>query len=631
MPNKTCSKILTLIVLLTGVFSQAAEVYVSPNGKDSNTGDSLNPLATVSAALRKARELRRLNKLDKNEGIQIIMKDGLYRLYEPILLRPEDSGTPNSPTVIRAEGKSRPIISGGIKIENWRRANTTDLNFKIENNANNVWVANLPHFGGNIVDFRQMWVDGEKAKRATNLGEKELDRVLSVDTENEIMWIPTPEWDFKNPEDLEFIIHQWWAIANLRVKSLERRGDSTAVKFHQPESKIEFEHPWPAPFIDSKKEYNGNSAFYFTGAAELLSEPGEWYLDKRNLKVYYYPKNGKNPNKTEIIAPVLENLVKIKGTLDKIVSNIQFENINFQHSTWMRPSKEGHVPLQAGWSIIDAYKLEEPGTPDKAALENQAWIERQPASFEVLNARNIKISGCKFSHLAATGLDFISGVTESEIIGNVFEDIGGTAIQAAFFGGSEFEAHLPYQPKDHREIVHHLNIHNNYITNVTNEDWGCVGISIGVAHDIDISHNEVSNINYSGICLGWSWTKTISIAKNNRIHANRIHNFAKQMYDVGGIYTLSAQPNTEISENAIYDLKEAPYAHMPHHHQYIYYDEGSSYIRSINNWTEKDKFFENSPGPGNLWENNGPGVAKEIKDNAGLQPEFQKIKNEYGK
>ncbi|WBL24693.1 right-handed parallel beta-helix repeat-containing protein [Zunongwangia sp. HGR-M22] len=627
MLSKIYLRLLSILLLLFGSFSHAAEIYVSPNGKDSNTGDSLNPLATVSAALRKARELRRLNKLDENEGIQIIIEDGIYRLYEPILLRPEDSGTLDSPTVIKSADKSKPVFSGGIEIQNWKKANTTNLNIDSAIN-NNLWVADLPLFGGNSIQFRQIWVDGQKARRATNLGEQKLNRILSVDSENEIMWIPTPNLDFKNPEDLEFVIHQWWAIANLRVKSLERHGDSTAVKFHQPESKIEFEHPWPAPFIDSKKEYNGNSAFYFTGAAELLSEPGEWYLDKRNLKVYYYPKNGKDPNNSEIIVPALESLVEIKGTLDKTVSNIQFENISFQHSTWMRPSQKGHVPLQAGWSIIDAYKLEEPGTPDKAALENQAWIERQPAAFEVSNANNIKIIGCKFSHLAATGLDLISGVAESEIAGNVFEDVGGTAIQAAFFGGAEFEAHLPYQPKDEREIVHHLNIHNNYITNVTNEDWGCVGISIGVAHDIDISHNEVSDINYSGICLGWSWTKTISIAKNNRIHANRIHNFAKQMYDVGGIYTLSAQPNTEISENAIYDLNEAPYAHMPHHHQYIYYDEGSSYIRSINNWTEKDKFFENSPGPGNLWENNGPGVAKEIKDNAGLQPEFQQIKNE---
>ena len=199
------------------------------------------------------------------------------------------------------------------------------------------------------------------------------------------------------------------------------------------------------------------------------------------------------------------------------------------------------------------------------------------------------------------------------------------AIQAGFFGSTAFEAHLPYNPEDEREIVHHIDIKNNYIKDVTNEDWGCVGISVGVAHNMDISHNEVTDVNYSGICVGWSWTKTITAAKNNKVHANRIHHFAKQMYDVGGVYTLSAQPNTVVSENAIYDLVDAPYAHMKHHHQYIYYDEGSSYIRAIDNWTEKEKFFSNSPGPGNEWTNNGPMVSKAIKDKAGIEKEYQDI------
>ena len=626
MSFKISFKILVVVFLILGLNANAAEIYVSANGKNSNSGEKNHPLATLGAALRKARELRRLDKVKPGETVEIVLEGGLYQLYEPILIRHEDSGTPDSPTLIRSADGAKPIISGGVRVKDWQEVSDSPLDIPSEVN-NKLWVADLPEFGGNIIQFRQMWVNGKKAKRATNFGEKKLNRILSADSENEIMWIPTPEWNFQNPEDLEFVIHQWWAIANLRVKNIEVHGDSTAVTFHQPESKIEFEHPWPAPFIDSKNEYNGNSAYYFTGAAELLDTPGEWYVDQKKGKIYYYPQTGENPNSSEIIVPVLQSLVKIKGKIDRPVSNIQFRNIGFQHTTWRRPSTEGHVPLQAGWSIVDAYKLKEPGTSDKESLENQAWIERQPAAVEVYNASNIKFKGCEFQHLAATGLDYVTGVSYSSVIGNTFKDIGGTAIQAAFFGGPDFEAHLPYQPRDEREIVHHLKIQNNYIQDVTNEDWGCVGISVGVAHDIDISHNEVYDVNYSGICLGWSWTKTITVARNNTIHANRIHHFAKEMYDVGGIYTLSAQPNTVISENAIYDLVKAPYAHIPHHHQYIYFDEGSSYIRAINNWTEKDKFFSNSPGPGNKWKNNGPDVSEEIKNSAGLEPEFQHLKN----
>lgn len=614
-----------IIVILCCVWGNAQEIYVSPLGNDSNVGTKDQPVAILNQALRNARNLRRLQKIAPKDTVEILLKQGVYQLYEPILIRPEDSGTPDSPTVIRSEGQQKAVISSGVEITNWIK-NTIGVQGIPEAISSKLWVADIPRVGGQNLDFRQLWVDGVKAKRSTNLGEGKLNRILSVDKENEILWIPTPKWDFSNVQDLEFVIHQWWAIANLRVKSIEVQGDRTALRFHQPESKIEFEHPWPAPFIDDKKEYNGNSAFYFTGAAELMDQPGEWYVDRKASKVYYYPKKDDAINDSKIVVPSLETLVNIKGNINAKVSNIHFKNISFQHSTWMRPSEQGHVPLQAGWSLVDAYKLQQPGTPDKQSLENQAWVERQSAAVEVSNADHIRFERCTFKHMAATGLDYIIGVSHSQIIGNVFFDIGGTAIQAGFFGGPDFEAHLPYNPTDQREIVHDLDIENNYIEDATNEDWGCVGISVGVAHDINISHNEVFDINYSGICVGWSWTKTISIAKNNRIHANRIHRFAKQMYDVGGIYTLSAQPNTVISENAIYDLEEAPYAHMPDHHQYIYFDEGSSYIRAENNWTEKDKFFSNSPGPGNEWKNNGPKVSKEIKNNAGLEPEFQNIK-----
>lgn len=624
MKTKTLYKISLFFILLIGTTVNAAELWVSPSGNDSNPGTEEEPLASVHMALRKARELRRLNDPSVKDGVKIYVQDGTYYFHEPLLVRPEDAGTAESPTVILADEGANPVFSGGVKVEGWKRFNGP-LEGLPEVAEGQVWVADVPVVGGQEVQFRQMWVNDTKAVRATNLTDGELDRILSVDAENEEMWIPTPEADFENLNDLEFVIHQWWAIANLRVKDMEVHGDSTKLTFHQPESQIEFEHPWPAPFIDDKNEYNGNSAFFFQGALELLNKPGEWYLDKKEGKIYYWPKDGDDLTNDDVIVPFMESIVQIKGDLEMPVEYFSFSDIGFEHATWMRPSERGHVPLQAGFYILEAYKLQEPGTPDKSSLENQAWTGRQPAGVTVENASYINFEDCVFQHMAATGLDFVSGVDYSNVVGNLFRDIGGTALQLGYFGGPDFEAHLPYNPEDERELVHDIEIKNNLITNVTNEDWGTVGIGVGFAHDINIEHNEIRDINYSGISVGWGWTRTISASRNNRVHANKIHNFAKQMYDVGGIYTLSAQPNMEISENAIFDLVDAPYAHMPHHHQYIYFDEASSYIRALDNWTERDKFFSNSPGPGNEWKNNGPDVSKEIKNKAGLEPEYQHL------
>lgn len=624
MPLKFKSLIIILSALIieTGYCFASDNIWVSPTGSDANPGTNEKPFRTVSMAIRHARELRRLHDSSIDQGIHIFLKGGTYQQYEPLILRPEDSGTPDSPTFIEAAQGEEPIISGGINVKGWEKVHKNIAGLPKEAQGK-IWSADIPDCGGHFLEFRQLWVNGQKATRASSFNDGKLPRILSVDKENETLWIPKPAVKFNNPSEMEFVIHQWWAVAFLRVKNIHVTGDSAAVTFYQPESKLEFEHPWPAPFIDKKKNMNGNSAFFFTNAIELLNQPGEWYEDLKAGKIYYWPRQGENLEKDQVIAPFLETLVQIEGSLDRPVSFINFKGINFEHTTWMRPSKYGHVPLQAGMFLLDAYKLKIPGTPDKAGLENQAWVGRQTAGVTVNNANHINFEGCTFCHMAATGLDLISGTSNDKVEGCFFHDIGGTGIQEGYFGDASFEAHLPYRPVDDRTVCQSDYISNNLITDCTNEDWGCVGIGVGFAHDIRIEHNEICNINYSGISLGWGWTKTINCMRNNRVFANKIHNFARQMYDVGGIYTLSAQPNTEISKNAIFNLEKAPYAHDPNHFQYIYFDENSSFIRATDNWSEKDKFFSNSPGPGNEWKNNGPQVADSIKAQAGLEENFR--------
>jgi hypothetical protein len=595
-----------------------ADIHISPSGNDANPGTAEKPLATVHRAMRMAREWRRLNNPWVKDGIRIVVADGVYRFVEPLLVRPEDSGTADSPTTIVNAPNSNPIFSGGVNVTGWRKS-SGNISGLPSVAKGKVWEADAPRVGGRYFDFRQMWVNGVKAVRASNLNDGALDRILSVDNANQHLYIPNPKTALGKAPNLEFVIHQWWAIAILRVKGIESVNGQTRLKFHQPESRVEFEHPWPAPFIDEKKELNGNSAFYFVNAIELLNSPGEWYFDQRAQKVYYWPRENENLAKADVVVPYLETIVKITGHADSPVSHVRFDGIAFEHATWLRPSQAGHVPLQAGFYLLDAYKLEVPGLPDKAGLENQGWVGRQSAGVTVVYANHIHFTNCRFEHMAATGIDLVKGTSHNRIENCTVRDIGGTGIQVGFFGDEAIEAHIPYNPSDERELCRFETITNNLVTDCTNEDWGCVGISVGFAHDISITHNEVSHVNYSGICVGWGWTKTVTCMKNNLVHANYIHHFAKQMYDVGGIYTLGAQPNTVISENRIENLEKAPYAHIPDHHQYIYFDEGSSYIRAINNWTERDKFFTNTNGPGTEWTNNGPQVSEEIKMRAGRQ------------
>jgi hypothetical protein len=612
---------LFLIIISFGFTTQAADIWVSPKGSDQNEGTKEQPLATPGAALRKARELRRLNDASVKEGIHIIIKGGIYQLYEPLFVRPEDSGTADSPTTIEAAPGETPVFSGGVAVTGWRKLTRPVLGLPITA-LGKVWVADAPVVGGNMLSFRQLWINGNKAIRAKSLNGEMMDRILSLNHKEQSCWIPKPKTsDLSKVEGMEMFIHQWWAIAVLRIKLIQVQGDSAKLTFEQPESRVESEHPWPAPFISKKP--GGNSAFYLSNAIQFLDEPGEWYLDSRTRKLYYWPRKGEVMASANVVAPALETLVKVEGTIDNPVSYLFFRGVSFQYSSWLYPSQAGLVPHQAGMYMLDAYKLKVPGTPDKKGLENQAWVGRPASAVAVSYANHTGFEACRFEHMASTGLDYKRGTHDDEVKGCVFKDVGGSGMLAGVFSDEASEVHLPYNPKDLREVCTNEHISNNLITDVSNEDWGCVGIGAGYVKGIDIEHNEICETSYTGISVGWGWSKTANVMSDNKIYANKITHYAKHMYDVAGVYTLSAQPGTVISENYLDSIYKAPYAHDPVHWFYLYLDEGSSNITVKDNWCPGEKFLKNANGPGNVWENNGPMVSDKVKNGAGLTPDYQ--------
>ncbi|MDP4278074.1 MAG: right-handed parallel beta-helix repeat-containing protein, partial [Bacteroidota bacterium] len=309
--------------------------------------------------------------------------------------------------------------------------------------------------------------------------------------------------------------------------------------------------------------------------------------------------------------------------------NLTFEGLTFSFTSWMRPSTQGHVPLQAGMYLLDAYRLKPKGTPGNPnkGLDNQAWIGRPPAAVQLNGVCQTTFAGCRFEHLGSCGIDYGKGTKEDTIRGCLFTDIAGNGIQAGQFSDPGVETHLPYNPADERELCCQLTIQDNYITNVTNEDWGCTGIAAGYVRGINIAHNEISEVSYTGISLGWGWTKTSNCMRDNRVFANYVYHYAKHLYDVGGIYTLSVQPGTVLSENVIDSIYKPAYVHDSNHWFYLYTDEGSSYITVRDNWCPAAKFLANANGPGNNWENNGPMVADSIRLKAGLEPAYKYLKS----
>ena len=611
----------TAICILCSHWLLAGEIWISPKGSDFNDGTRQSPKATLTSALRQAREWRRTEDNRIQGGITIYMEGGTYAFHEPVFIRPEDSGTKESPTIIRSVGDEKVILSGGISINGWKK-------------QGKVWVADVPVFNGRPLDFRQLWVNGKKAVRARDVEDFEkMNRICSVDEKNEILYVPVVSIRrlIDNKGNLkakyaEMVLHQMWCVANLRIRSVEVQGDSAAIRFHQPESRIQFEHPWPRPMVTTDGH---NSAFYLTNARELQDVPGEWYHDIDARKVYYYPREGEKMQEAEVIVPAVETLVRVEGTLDRPVCHIRFEKITFSYTTWMRPSEKGHVPLQAGMYLTDGYRIDPKMQRNylNHPLDNQGWLGRPAAAVRVVAARQIDFERCRFEHLGSTGLDYEEAVQGGVVRGCLFRDIAGNGLLVGSFSPAAHETHLPYDPADRREVCTQQHINNCYFTEIGNEDWGCLAIAAGYVGDVNIEHNEISEVPYSGISLGWGWTQTVNCMRNNRVHANLIHHYAKHMYDVAGIYTLGSQPKSYVTENCVHSIYKPGYVHDPNHWFYLYTDEGSSFITVRDNWTEGEKYLQNANGPGNVWENNGPKVDSVIRERAGVEAAYKDLLN----
>ena len=552
---------------------------------------------TIEQALQQARLLVMQHYGDW--GV-LQLKPGVYRLSQPIVVRPEDK-------YITLKANGDVTISGSVLIKGWRR-------------QGKLWVADVPEFNGRPLEFRQLWVNGRKAVRARDVSDfEQMQKIRSMDKAKETLYVPAAAVKaIANEKHAEMVLHEMWCVANLRIKNIRMMGDSAAVTFHNPESHVHFMHPWPSPMVTPGGKHN--SAFYLTNARSLLDEPGEWFLDTDAHRLYYYPRPGEDMRTAEVEAPALETLLRVKGTPDRPVSHVTFEGIRFAHTTWLRPSLKGHAPLQAGMFMTEAYKI----APRKLIrrngdhkLDNQGWVGRPEAAVSVNGANYVHFKNCRFEHLGSTALDYHLFVKDCSVEGCHFEDIGGTAILAGSFGPEAHEAHLPYDPADRRETCTDLTIANNRIHDATNEDWGCVGIGAGYVRGIRIENNEISDVSYTGISMGWGWNQQPCAMADNHVRRNFIHHYARHMYDTAGIYTLGCQPHTFIEENVVDSIYTPSYVHDPEHWFYLYTDEGSSGITVRNNWTPSEKFLKNANGPGNTWENNGPQVSDSIRAAAG--------------
>ncbi|MBD3320722.1 MAG: hypothetical protein GF350_06480, partial [Chitinivibrionales bacterium] len=600
--------------------------YVSPNGSDNNNGTSEQPFKTIE----KAKETVRTIRANMTADIEVILLPGRYDLTSTLRFDENDGGTNNHKIIYKAQTPNTVSISGGKPITGWQSI------------GNNVYKASWASLGFDPKGFRQLYVKGKRCIRARHpnltqrdehdyyLGNGNTDylRLTRWDKVSRIIEVPSSNiQNWTNLKQIEMIVQMQWERNWMRIDTFATLGDIALIAIKPEERDVVFYRPWP------RRE--NNQPFHFENSPDFIDMKGEWCTDINAKEVYYMPRDGEDLSTDIAIAPYLDTLIKIEPQADSIydesrfenpVKNIEFYGIIFEYAGFMRPSYKGHIAVQAE----DYTWL---ATPDGQYV----WYHMMLGNIYLNSAEYCKFEECVFRHLGGTGLALHYGCHYNEVIGNIFYDISGNGIAEGETHDSIIEGDQTWQPgspvklTNEKRLTQYNTISNNYITKIGQEYTGALAVQSGYTKGVTISHNEVFDIPYSGLAFGWGWDVWVTPCRENVVRANKIHKVMTFMEDGGGIYTLSRNPGSFIDSNCIYNMHKYNSSYTMFFN--IYCDEGSSLISVKDNRIyDTDNSLSvklNQPGPGLDIGVNGLDIPEYICEYAGIQPEYQHIKNNH--
>ena len=521
--------------------------YVSPNANEGGTGSMDAPFRT----LEQARDAVRKINANMGNDIYVFLRAGTFRLDKTFELSAQDSGRNGHRIIYKAYNNEDVTISGGASITGWSQVGTSSL-----------WSAPTD---GRI--SRQLFVNGVRATRARAdtaiAGWEKIkpDKVnnlpggyrISSNTSSQLA-------NWGNLQDVEIVSTKQWHQNRCKIDHI----DSTALSDPTIPNVYIQEPCWSNSNMAKKDVVNIGIPDRIENAYELLDQPGEWYLDKTTRTIYYYPHPGETMTNVVVTMPVIETLIRgsgalgVNGSSDEFLENITFQGIRFAYTTWLQPeSSYGFAEVQANQFRDAAGKVVSPS----AAVE-----------FEY--SRNIILERNSFTHLGGMGAFFVRGVTGSTIEGNTFDDISSNGIQLM---GRQLGD--PNQSNMNNDIVGDNSIVNNYITGIGAEYPGAIGILAEYVNNTSISNNDIENVPYSGISIGWGWNIPNGITGGNSILHNLIVKSMQSMDDGGGIYNVGQAKDdkpeelTKIAYNVITDIPATALKGRP-----LYMDQGSGNI-----------------------------------------------------
>lgn len=513
-------------------------LYVDPQGDDrwsgqQATADPVNkrgPFATLARAKQAIAQLKTASET-ANRPLQVMLRGGTYFLTEPLIFRMADSGQREQSITYQSYPQEQAIISGGRKITGWQTATLNELK---------LWTVDLPQDANLSWQFQHLWVNGIRRSRSRYPDTGYL-QIRKPESEKGQPWsegnlsVEYRRGDLadlagKKLQDAELIVLNLWTESRLPIQNL----DSVNRKIYFQKKSV--------------FKLNPGDYYYLENSLDFLTTPGEWYLDRQRAKLYYLPFPEEDLATTEIIAPILDSLLVLRGdsSSDQYLSHLKFQNLTFAHTDWhLPPNLTGYNQNASG--VLAAIRA--------TKIKDCVW------------------HGCSFAHLGNYALELGDDCQHNRISACAFFDLGGGGIKI----GNQYPQ-AAHQNSD--RPAHHNFVIGNHLYDGGKFFHSAVAIAVFKSHHNLIARNHIHDFHYTGITVMGTWGTKPTSAYQNLIEYNHVHHIGKLsdgkgpiFDDLGGIYILGQQPGTKVRHNTIHDINALRYGGWG-----IYLDAGSSYI-----------------------------------------------------
>ncbi len=535
------------------------DLIVSPNGDDSNKGTLESPLKTVKGAKDRLKLLKGVT----TETVTVWFRSGTYLLTEELTFDSSDF----SNVIYRSYPNEDVVFSGSVDFTEWTptKINATKA-FVTDVDTENLYFRSL--FKGEERLQISKW---PKTGSFTVTEAKDEDSFNANDSHGgNASGFFNLHAAFYTDKARDFI-----NLSDVNVRIMHKWCDDILPLYSTDASTGRGEVSKPAAMTIEKGDN-----FVYENVREALTEPGEWYLDRTEKKLYYIPEKGETAEDLVLSAPVTEKFIDINGVSDITFSGINFKNTDWDFvsgSLWISSLDETH-PLYGN--------IKYNPTHPQAAFET-------PAVINVTNSTGVNFINCEFKNLSNTAIKYNTGSKNSVVKSCLFDQIGGNAI---FIDG-------PFEIPAKTSNIDVTDCHIGYYGRIYNNS---IGVLITHATDCDITYNEIHDGWYTAVSVGWNWGYSDNPTNNIKIQNNLIYNIGNGwLSDMGGIYSLGIQPDTVISGNIIHNV--GCYEGSTGYGGWgIYLDEGSSNITVEKNlvYDCSSNSFHQHYGKDNLIKNN---------------------------